>query len=152
MRARVVVNKHFHFPAQAREVVMIANGTGIAPFLGMINQNTKNVTCYLYCGFREQASYTAYQDLLLESKATARLKQHHIAFSREGKKQYVSDLIKNDATFVADVLERGGVIMICGSLAMQKDVMELLETITQEKMDKSVSYYRSRDQIRTDCY
>jgi sulfite reductase (NADPH) flavoprotein alpha-component len=152
MRARVVVNKHFHFPEQAREVLMIANGTGIAPFLGMINQNTKNVICYLYCGFRGQASYTAYQDLLLESKATGRLRRHNIAFSREGKKQYVSDLIKNDATFVADVLERGGVLMICGSLAMQKDVLELLETICSEKTEKTLSYYRSRDQIRTDCY
>lgn len=152
MRARLVANKHFHFPEQAREVLMIANGTGIAPFLGMINQNTKNVICYLYCGFREQASYTAYQDLLLESKATGRLRRHTIAFSREGKKQYVSDLIKNDATFVADVLERGGVLMICGSLAMQKDVLELLETICGEKTEKTLSYYRSRDQIRTDCY
>jgi len=152
IRARVVVNKHFHFPEQAREILMIANGTGIAPFLGMLNQNTKNVICYLYCGFREQASYTAYQDLLLESKATGRLRRHAIAFSREGKKQYVSELIKNDATFVADVLERGGVLMICGSLAMQKDVLELLETVCNEKMGKSLSYYRSRDQIRTDCY
>jgi sulfite reductase (NADPH) flavoprotein alpha-component len=152
IRARVVTNKHFHFPEQAREVLMIANGTGIAPFLGMINQNKKNVVCYLYCGFREQASYTAYQDLLLESKATGRLRRHTIAFSREGKKQYVSDLIKNDATFVADVLERGGVLMICGSLAMQKDVLELLETICSESTEKTLSYYRSRDQIRTDCY
>lgn len=152
LRARVVANKHFYFPADAPEILMIANGTGIAPFLGMISGNKTKKACYLYCGFREQASYSAYQDLLLESKATARLKQHYIAFSREGKKQYVSDLIENDAAFVADVLERGGVIMICGSLAMQKDVFELLETICTKKNGKSLSYYRSRDQIRTDCY
>nr|WP_294794833.1 PepSY domain-containing protein [uncultured Mucilaginibacter sp.] len=152
VRARIVANKHFYFPVDAPEVLMIANGTGIAPFLGMISQNKAKTPCHLYCGFREQASYTAYQDLIVEGKTTGKLKQHHIAFSREGKKQYVSDLIKKDAAFVADVLERGGVLMICGSLAMQKDVMELLETITQERTEKTLSYYRSRDQIRTDCY
>ena len=150
--ARVVPNKHFHFPAQAPEVLMIANGTGIAPFVGMISQNKTKIPCHLYCGFREQASYSAYQDLLLEGKATAKLKQHKIAFSREGKKQYVSDLIKHDATFVADVLERGGVIMLCGSLAMQKDVFELLDAICTENTGEGLSHYRSHDQIRTDCY
>ena len=152
IHARVVTNHHFHFPAQAREVMMIANGTGIAPFLGMINQNNNHVLCYLYCGFRERLSYTAYQELILGGKATGKLRRHTIAFSREGKKQYVSDLIKNDAEFVADVLERGGVLMICGSLAMQKDVFELLDVICNEKTGKTLSYYRSRDQIRTDCY
>ena len=152
IRARIVDNKHFHFPTEAPEVLMIANGTGIAPFVGMLNQNKAKVSCYLYCGFREQASYSAYQDLLLENEATARLKQYHIAFSREGKKQYVSNLINNDAAFVADVLERGGVLMICGSLAMQKDVFELLDTICNERTGKRLSHYRSRDQIRTDCY
>ncbi|MFD0749959.1 PepSY domain-containing protein [Mucilaginibacter calamicampi] len=152
IRARIVNNKHFHFPTDAPEVLMIANGTGIAPFLGMLNQNKAKKPCYLYCGFREQASYTAYQDLILECKATARLKQHHIGFSREGKKQYVSDLIKDDAAFVAALLERKGVLMICGSLAMQKDVFELLDTICSERTGKTLSYYRSRDQILTDCY
>ncbi|WEK21057.1 MAG: PepSY domain-containing protein [Candidatus Pedobacter colombiensis] len=152
MQARVVSNKHFHFPAKVPQVVMISNGTGIAPFLGMISQNKAKIPCSLYCGFREQLSYGMYRDLLQESTATGKLKQAHTAFSREGEKQYVSHLINRDADIIADALRNGGVLMICGSLAMQKDVMDVLENICQTKAGTSLSFYQSRDQIRTDCY
>ena len=39
LKARIISNEHFHIPTEAKAVVMIGNGTGIAPFLGMINEN-----------------------------------------------------------------------------------------------------------------
>ncbi len=152
IRARIVNNEHFHFPLDVPEVVLISNGTGIAPFLGMISQNIQQVPCHLYCGFREQVAYEMYQSFLEENQMAQKLAQLHPAFSREGEKQYVSDLIKRDADLMARVLHTGGVLMICGSLAMQKDVIELLETICQAKSGTSVSFYQSHNQIRTDCY
>ena len=131
---------------------MISNGTGIAPFLGMISQNRQNIPCYLYCGFRERSSYVLYEDLLEQSRTKGKIQDIHLALSREGDKQYVYDLIKNDGDWLAGVLNRGGVLMICGSLAMQKDVMDVLENICQAKNGNSISYYQSRNQIRTDCY
>jgi len=152
LNARVVNNPHFHFPAKAPEVIMISNGTGIAPFLGMIDQNKDKIPCSLYCGFREKLSYEMYQVLLGKNHAAGNLINLNVAFSREGERQYVSDLISKDADRIAAILNKGGILMICGSLAMQKDVMQLLETICQAQAGTSLSYYQSRDQIRTDCY
>lgn len=150
--ARIISNKHFHFPDKATEVVMIANGTGIAPFLGMISENARQKPCHLYCGFRKRSSYERYQAFLEENQAANKVVNLYAAFSREGKKQYVSDLIDRDAALIAEVLVRKGVVMICGSLAMQKDVLALLERICQEATGKGVSHFQSHDQILTDCY
>lgn len=150
--ARIVSNPHFHFPTQASAVVMIANGTGIAPFLGMINQNHRHVPIYLYGGFRERKSLALYQDFLEASQQCQQLTHYAVAYSREDNKQYVSNLVEQDADFMANILLDQGVLMLCGSLAMQKDVLSLLETICQTKLGKSVSHYQSHGQIRMDCY
>ncbi|CCH53210.1 sulfite reductase (NADPH) flavoprotein alpha-component [Fibrisoma limi BUZ 3] len=152
IQARVVSNNHFHFPQKAPEVVMIANGTGIAPFLGMISENKQQIPCHLYCGFRQRASFTMYREFLEASQSAQQLTTLHVAYSREGDKQYVSNLLTRDADFIANVLAMNGVLMICGSLGMQKDVLELLETICQTKLGKSVSDYQSHSQILMDCY
>jgi sulfite reductase (NADPH) flavoprotein alpha-component len=150
--ARIVRNDHFHFPEKAPVVVMIANGTGIAPFLGMISQNKQKTPCHLYGGFRQRASFELYRDFLEESQSAQKLTNLQVAYSREGEKQYVSNLIARDADFIGNVLTGNGVLMICGSLSMQKDVIELLETICQTKTGKTVSFYQSHGQILMDCY
>ncbi|MGI4749292.1 MAG: PepSY domain-containing protein [Janthinobacterium lividum] len=150
--AKIINNEHFHFPKKATEVVMIANGSGIAPFLGMINQNTTKISCSLYCGFRYHASLELYHNFLEDNKSAQKLMQFHIAQSREAEKQYVSHLVSRDAAIMVRVLGADGVIMLCGSLAMQKDVLEILENICQKKLQKSISFYQSRNQILTDCY
>ena len=42
--------------------------------------------------------------------------------------------------------------MICGALAMQKDVEQVLEVICQEKLGKSFDYFKTKGQLLTDCY
>ena len=150
--ARIIDNQHFHFPKNAPAVLMISNGTGIAPFLGMISENVEQKPCVLYCGFREQQSFTRYQHFLETHKSKKQVDDVHITFSREGKMQYVSALILRDAEAVTSLLSTGGVIMICGSLAMQRDLIELLDQLCQSKLNKGVSFFQSRGQILTDCY
>ncbi|WP_069658737.1 PepSY domain-containing protein [Arcticibacter eurypsychrophilus] len=152
IQAKIVSNTHFHFPEKASEVVMISNGTGIAPFLGMISANTGKISCHLYCGFRDKVSFERYQRFLDSNKAAGQVLSINVAISREGQREYVYNLIEKDADRIAAILGKGGVMMICGSLSMQKDVMELLETICQTRTNKSLSFYQSHDQIRTDCY
>ena len=152
IRARIVNNAHFHFPAKAPTVVLIANGTGIAPFLGMIDQNRRQTPCHLYCGFRQQASFAVYQDLLETGQSVGKLTSLHVAYSREGTKEYVSDLLTRDAGLLASALHTKGVLMLCGSLAMQKDVLTLLETICQQQLKQPLSYYQSHGQVLMDCY
>jgi len=152
IRARIVANPHFQFPQKAPVVIMISNGTGIAPFLGMIDENVKMVDCHLYCGFRGQSTFDLYKDAVDKNIATKRLSKLHLALSREGEKQYVKDLLLRDADFISNALGNGGVLMLCGSLSMQNNVIELLESICQEKNGKSISFYQSHGQVLMDCY
>jgi len=151
-KARIIRNTHFHFPKKASAVVMISNGTGIAPFLGMIAQNTRKTPCHLYCGFRAADSFALYEAGMDNHLATRHLTKLHIAYSREQEKQYVKDLLHRDGLFIAQTLKDNGVIMICGSLAMQQNVTEFLETICQSENGKSLSFYQSHNQVLMDCY
>ena len=148
MSARIVANKGFHFPKKAPKVAMIANGTGIAPFLGMISENKKRIPIHLYAGFRYNNVLSKEYRRFAEDEITVgRLSDLQIAFSREENAQYVMDLIRKDALFFADLLADNGIIMICGSLAMQRDVEEVLAEICA---GRGLSDWRG--QILSDCY
>lgn len=152
VNVRILKNPHFHYPTKASAVIMISNGTGIAPFLGMIDQNRKMTPSYLYCGFRNVFSFEPFNKFLNAKLQESKITVIKPAYSREGNKQYVSDLIGLDADFIAKSLIESAVIMICGSLAMQKDVVIILEQICLEKTGQPLSFYQSRNQVLTDCY
>ncbi len=152
IKARIVKNKAFRFP-KASKVVMIANGTGIAPFLGRIDENSKNIETHLYCGFRHDNETTkSYQEFATKQIFTNHLSQFHIAFSREENKQYVMDLVNRDAKFFAETLQNGGILMICGALTMQHDVEKVLEQICQQHLKKSFEEFKTNGHFLTDCY
>jgi sulfite reductase (NADPH) flavoprotein alpha-component len=153
IKARIINNHAFHFPKKASKVALISNGTGIAPFLGMIEQNKKKVEAHLYSGFRmETETVLGYKKFTTEMIGKKQLQKFHLALSRAENHHYVMDLIKRDADFFIDLLKQGGVIMICGSLAMQKDVESILDNLCLARETKSISYYKNNDQLLTDCY
>jgi sulfite reductase (NADPH) flavoprotein alpha-component len=153
IKTRIISNPCFHFPRRASKVVMIANGTGIAPFLGMLENNKNKTEVHLYCGFRKETDLTLHYQSFAETQIARHfLKSFHIAFSREQNQCYVMDLIDRDADFFSDLLKKGGVVMLCGSLAMQNDVENTLEKICLTKTDKNLAYYKANGQILTDCY
>ena len=153
IKARFINNKAFHFPKKAKKVALISNGTGIAAFLGMIEQNKKKVDIHLYCGFRQKTEITShYEDFASEMIQKQQLSNLHLAFSREQDHHYVMDLIKRDENYFADLLANDGVIMICGALKMQFDVENILDAICLEKNNTTLSDYVRKGQILTDCY
>ncbi len=153
IKARVMSNPGFHFPEKTGAVAMIANGTGIAPFLGMIMDNCKNTPLYLYAGFRHDNELTQeYRQFASEEIAKKHLAGFNIALSRGETPRYVMDLIREDAQFFADLLAGNGTIMICGSLAMHKDVETILDEISVLSNKKPLSYYKDNGQILSDCY
>lgn len=153
LKARIMPNPAFHFPRKAASVAMIANGTGIAPFLGMVMDNRANVPVSMYAGFRYDNELTArYRQFAALQKEQKRLENLHIALSLGAEPQYVMDLIVRDAAYFTDLLAAGGVIMICGSLKMQQDVEALLDALCQSKNCRSLDYFKERNQILTDCY
>ncbi|OOV16643.1 PepSY domain-containing protein [Flavobacterium sp. LM4] len=153
IKARIIHNNVFHFPAKAPKVALISNGTGIAPFLGMIEQNRKKTETHLYCGFRmETETVLGYKKFSDEMTQKQKLAGFHLALSREAEHIYVMDLIKRDASFFVNLLQQGGVIMICGSLAMQNDVEVILNELCLERNIKNLYDYKKNGQLLTDCY
>lgn len=152
IKARIIPNLAFHFPEKASKVVLISNGTGIAPFLGMLEQNRQKTEIHLYCGFRtETETVSAHKKFANEMMEKQQLQSFHLALSREADPHYVMDFIKRDADFFLDLLNQGGIIMICGSLAMQKDVESALDEILAQTA-LTISDYKAKKQVLTDCY
>ncbi|OMP32053.1 PepSY domain-containing protein [Mangrovimonas sp. DI 80] len=151
-KAKIIKNSSFHFPVKAPKVILIANGTGVAPFLGMLHQNKKHRETKLYLGLRTQASFNLYKPeieaLLIEKK----LSDFELVLSREADQCYVQDKLHDNASEIAQTLYSGGVIMICGSLAMQKGVLGVLESICVEFTHKPLSFYQAQGQLKMDCY
>lgn len=146
-------NYDFHVPKNAPAIICIGNGTGIAPFLGIIDENENGVPIDLYWGGRTQNSVTLYKEYLdgaLESKKLAHL---HLALSQEnGTKVYVQQLLGRDKEKLAKKLENGAVFMICGSMAMQSEVLEVLEELSHTILDKPLSTFEHKEQLKMDCY
>ncbi|MCM5529636.1 PepSY domain-containing protein [Parasegetibacter sp. NRK P23] len=150
LKARIVENRHFHFPGGKNPVIMISNGTGIAPFLGMIGENKKGRIVHLYTGFRYRYSLDRYRELLSGYEAGGRLSGLHEAYSREASRMYVTDILARDTEEITELLRAGAVVMLCGSLAMQKDVCALLSNICREKGLGDILLEKGR--LLTDCY
>ncbi|MBD3581783.1 PepSY domain-containing protein [Flavobacterium selenitireducens] len=149
---RIVPNPEFHFDQKAKSTILVSNGTGIAPFLGMIDENLLESECHLYCGFRNSRSFEPYRDFIETKIRSRKLSKLNLAYSREGEKSYVKDLLARDADFVAELLKSGGQILICGSLPMQNNVLELLTGICENELKKPLSHFQSSGQVKMDCY
>ncbi len=152
LNARIIRNPNFHFPKKASQVVLISNGTGIAPFLGMLDGNKRRFETHLYCGFRTDNELVKRFSEIAKSHITdGRLHSFHLALSREKSPRYVMDLIDRDKKALLKLLENKGVIMICGSLKMQKDVEMMLGYVCENNLEKFEAY-KANGQILTDCY
>ncbi|MBU3012932.1 PepSY domain-containing protein [Polaribacter vadi] len=150
--ASIVKNDSFHFPKKAKEIILIANGTGIAPFLGMITKKSKK-KIHLFWGGRTKESFKIYQKKIENAIENKNLTSFHSAFSQEQKeKNYVQDLLKNHSELIVRTLKNGDKILICGSLAMQRGVISALNTITEKSLRTTLKVYQENHQIKTDCY
>lgn len=152
IKARLIKNSHFHFPRKSSKVALISNGTGIAPFLGMLDENKKKIETHLYCGFRKENELTKrYAGIVDKHLEDSKLYSFHLALSRQESPQYVMDLILRDQEFFLTLLKTNGVIMICGALKMQRDVESVLTCIC-EKDGCDFQTFKSNGQILADCY
>lgn len=145
LHAIIKQNKEFHFPKKSKNTILIANGTGIAPFLGMLNSPS---TTHLFWGGKTKESLKLYAPFINGLNNS----NIHIAYSQEQNKNYVQDLILKEANLIALTLKNNGTIMICGSVNMMNDVLKTLEEITLNKLNTSLNKFQKNNQIKTDCY
>ena len=151
--ASVQKNATFHLPKKTKEVILIANGTGIAPFLGIINRKKSNTKVHLFWGGRTKKSFKIYKKNINTALENKKLTSFYAGYSQEGKEKiYVQDILEQQATLIANTLENGNTIMICGSIAMQKGVTKVLEEISKKHLQSSLNKFEENNQIKTDCY
>ncbi|MGD1947844.1 MAG: NADPH cytochrome P450 oxidoreductase family protein [Croceivirga sp.] len=149
--AAIEKNTKFHFPHEASAVWMIANGTGIAPYLGMLKENT-GAMVQLTWGGRTQQSFQCYEHYIKEAYDFNRLEDFDAVFSRDDKKQYVQDRLADQEEKIVQLFEDGGTFMICGSMAMQQEVLKLMDQVTMKHLDQPLSSFQENGQLLTDCY
>jgi len=151
IEAAIDINPDFHFRKNSDVAVLISNGTGIAPFLGMMEQNsTKKIS--LFWGGRTLASVGIYNDILEKTLATNEHISFHYCFSREENKQYVQDLVNEKKDTVLHTINTGGTVMICGSLVMQHDVLDVLEKLLNENGTIPFKEFERSGRLKMDCY
>ncbi|MEM1257488.1 MAG: NADPH cytochrome P450 oxidoreductase family protein [Bacteroidota bacterium] len=149
--AAIEKNTKFHFPSEAPAVWMIANGTGIAPYLGMLKENS-GALVQLTWGGRTKASFECYKGYIQEAFDFNRLEAFDVVLSRDNKKQYVQDRLANQEEKVAQLFDDGGTVMICGSMAMQQEVLTVMDKITLKHLDQPLSAFQENGQLLMDCY
>jgi len=145
-------NVAFHFNPK-RAAILIGNGTGIGPFLGMIQENWNRNEVQLYWGGKSQLGFSLYKSYVEQAKEEGMLSAYHCAYSKgEEGKVYVGDLVQKDGELIAKSLKNGAIIYICGSLAMQQDVLAFIDKSTLTFSNRPLSYYQKKGQLRMDCY
>jgi len=150
--AAIKQNSSFNYN-NSRSAILIGNGTGMGAFLGMIAENKYKKKMYVYWGGRSSHSYSLYENELNILKNKEKVTELNIAFSRPiEQKKYVGDLVKKDGEKIARLLQNKAIIYLCGSLAMQQDVLSELETICQKYTFKSIDFFQKKGQIKMDCY
>ncbi|XP_072098911.1 NADPH--cytochrome P450 reductase-like [Mobula birostris] len=137
-------------------ILMIGPGTGIAPFVGFIQerawlkQQGKEVgETVLYYGCRHENEDYLYQKELEGFQKDGVLTQLHVAFSRDqAEKVYVQHLLKKNKEHVWDLIHKeNGHIYICGDAKnMARDVQNTFYEIAAElgnmKHEQAVDYIK----------
>lgn len=137
-------NRRFTLPDNPKTpIIMIATGTGIAPFRAFMQKRESQTEAnknYLFFGERHAKHHFYYKDFwqrLLQEKKLS----FDVAFSRDQKdKIYVQHKLWEKRKTIFTWIEEGGYLFICGDAKkMAKDVETMLLTIIQKEGNLSVN-------------
>src|SRR5690606_28773170 len=150
LQAAIEPNTSFHFPKNVDSAFLIANGTGIAPFLGMMDEHT-NKRIQLLWGGRFSESFNIYENIFQSEKQQNNDLSIQKSLSREAAGEYVQHLVWQHRDAIVNLLRNRGVILICGSLTMQHGVLEVLEQVLVDS-DIALDTLVKHGQLKMDCY
>ncbi|MCD9872932.1 bifunctional nitrate reductase/sulfite reductase flavoprotein subunit alpha [Streptomyces guryensis] len=126
---------HFRPPADpATPMVMVGPGTGVAPFLGFLEQRRAlghRGPNWLFFGEQHRASDFYYEEELTAFLADGTLARLDTAFSRDQRaKVYVQDRMREHGPLLWSWLQDGAHFYVCGDASrMAKDVDQALKDI-----------------------
>ncbi|MFE5484392.1 molybdopterin-dependent oxidoreductase [Streptomyces sp. NPDC056527] len=126
---------HFRPPADpATPAIMVGPGTGIAPFMGFLEQRRAlghHGANWLFFGEQHQATDFYYREELAEFHRQGTLSRLDLAFSRDQRaKIYVQDRMREHGAHLWSWLQDGAHFYVCGDASrMAKDVDRALREI-----------------------
>jgi len=128
---RIRTNRSFHGPAPETPLILIGNGTGLAGLRSHLKARPGqgHGGAWLLFGERTRAHDALLDDELQTARAAGLLTRLDRVFSRDaGDGRYVQSLIAEHTADLADWIDRGAAVYVCGSLeGMSKGVHEALE-------------------------
>ncbi len=131
-------NRHFRLPGDARPVVMIGPGTGVAPFRGFLQEREasgRGGPAWLFFGHRRYTHDFLYQLEIQEWLKAGVLSRLDVAFSRDQpEKIYVQHRLWQRREELRRWISDGAAIYVCGDAkAMARDVHATLRRILAEE-------------------
>ena len=153
-------NAMFKLPEDiSKPIIMIGAGTGIAPFIGFMQQRAEQEESgqnLLFFGETNRAHSFLFEEELTQWQQQDKLTLF-TAFSRDqAEKCYVQDVMLQQKTLIASLIEQGGVIYLCGSQerlakAVELVLTEICESCLAEK-EITVQTLRENRQLQMDVY
>ncbi|EXH79016.1 MULTISPECIES: PepSY domain-containing protein [Acinetobacter calcoaceticus/baumannii complex] len=150
---RIRTNESFHLIDDNRPIICIGNGTGIAGLMSLLHTRTRHnyTENWLIFGERQRAHDFFYASTIEAWQTMGMLKRLDLAFSRDQEQRvYVQDIIQQNAVELANWIERGAVLYVCGSIeGMASGVDQaLIDILGEEQVDE----LRQQGRYRRDVY
>lgn len=159
LHVRHVETPGFHLPEdKGQAIIMIGNGTGIAPFRAFMQergrQGIKGGTWLIFG--EKNPGHLYYREDFHAFLEKVILERMDTAWSREtGRKIHVQDLIQRQQNKLVEWINRGAFIYVCGSLSMGREVKTLIDRILKNNPYStipSVETLEDRHRYREDVY
>lgn len=151
---RLRANTNFHPPRQARPMILIGAGTGLAGLRGhLAHRAERSLTpTWLIFGERSPRADRYYADALEAWLASGVLRRLDRVFSREDQRRegprYVQDILTRNPDVVRQWVDDDAAIFVCGGLAMAAAVDRVLASILgRERLDDLAAAGRYRRDI-----
>lgn len=112
-------NTNFHAPADARPLILVGNGTGLAGLRALLKERIAagHRRNWLVFGERNAAHDWYYQDEIRAWQAGGWIERLDLAFSRDqAERVYVQQRLREAAGELRRWVEQGAAVYVCGSL------------------------------------
>lgn len=157
LRANILSHSRFHPPPVSQALIMIAAGTGIAPFMGFLQERQRAKVCgqqvgpaWLLMGERDPQQDNYFDAQLTQFQQQGILTFRHHAWSQGDSPEYVDGLLRRaEQELLTWITQRDACIYYCGNASgFGASVSQALQDCLGESYQRSLEVGR----IRADLY
>jgi cytochrome P450 / NADPH-cytochrome P450 reductase len=123
----------------AKPMIFVSAGTGFAPMraflwerVALSRDGVALAEAALFNGIRARGLDWIYRDEIERFSAAGVLDHVHVVTSREGRREYVQDRLREHGALVWRLLEAGAYVYVCGSQPMREGVREAFVDVVAE--------------------